>query len=251
MRLQALVRAIYPPQCLCCEAPVEQDFALCGPCWRDTPFVAGLVCDTCGQPLPGQEDSGPVQCDDCLRIARPWTRGRAALVYGGNARRMILQLKHGDRLDLARPLGDWLARAAAPILQPGMVVAPIPLHWLRLLKRRANQSALLAARVARITGLPHVPDLLVRNRATPSQEGRGRDARFANLADALRPHPRRIAQARGRHVLLVDDVMTSGATLAAAADALRGAGVADVSVLVLARVPHEPWVTPDRPLPTG
>lgn len=239
MRLQALVQALYPPQCLCCDALVEQDFALCGPCWRDTPFVAGLVCDTCGVPLPGQEDGAPVHCDDCLRVARPWAQGRAALVYGGNARRMILQLKHGDRLDLARPFGDWLARAAAPILRPGMVVAPIPLHWLRLLKRRANQSALLAARVARVTGLPHVPDLLVRTRATASQEGKGRDARFRNLSDAIRPHPRRIAQAQGRHVLLIDDVMTSGATLAAAADALKGAGVAEVSVLVLARVTHD------------
>lgn len=239
MRLQELVQALYPPQCLCCDAQVEQDFALCGTCWRDTPFVAGLVCDTCGTPLPGHDDGVPVQCDDCLRVARPWVRGRAALLYDGNARRMILQLKHGDRLDLARPLGDWMARAAAALLVPDMVVAPVPLHWLRLLKRRANQSALLAARVARVTGLLHMPDLLQRTRATPSQEGKGREARFRNMTDAIRPHPRRISQVQGRPVLLVDDVMTSGATLAAAADALTGAGVASVSVLVLARVTHD------------
>ena len=237
MRLQGVVRALYPPQCLCCDEQVEDDFTLCAACWRDTPFVAGLVCDRCGVPLPGQEDAA-VQCDDCLRVARPWARGRAAMTYGGNARSLVLKLKHGDRLDLARPLGDWMARAAAPILVPGMVVAPIPLHWFRLLRRRANQSALLAAQVARVAGLSHVPDLLQRVRATASQDGKGREARFRNIADAIRPHPRRIAGAVGRHVLLVDDVMTSGATLAAAADALKAAGVAEVSVLVAARVTH-------------
>lgn len=239
MRLQALVQAMYPPQCLCCDTPVDRDFALCGPCWRDTPLVAGLVCDACGAPLPGADDGGAVLCDDCLSVPRPWSRGRAAMVYGGNARRMILQLKHGDRLDLARPLGDWLARAAGPLIVPGMIVAPVPLHWLRLLKRRANQSALLAARVARVTGLPHVPDLLIRHRATASQGGKGREARMRNVADAIRPHPRRIAAVRGRPVLLIDDVMTSGATLTVATESLLSAGVAQVSVLVLARAARD------------
>lgn len=203
------------------------------------PFVTGLACDQCGLPLPGQEAPGSrILCDDCLRIPRPWIRGRAVATYGGNARRMILQLKHADRLDLARPLGDWMARAAADILDPGMIVAPVPLHWLRLLRRRANQSALLSARLAHVAALDHIPDLLIRSRHTPSQEGRGREARFRNLADALRPHPRRIAQAQGRHILLVDDVMTAGATLAAGAQALLAAGVAQVSVVVVARVTH-------------
>lgn len=235
--LGALVRVVYPPRCLCCEEHVESEFALCGPCWRDTPFIEGLVCDACGAPLPGQEDEGlRPHCDDCLRHPPPWTRGRAALLYDGAARQMVLQLKHADRLDLARPLGDWLLRAGRAIIEPGMIVAPVPLHWTRLLRRRSNQSALIAARMASGAGLVHVPDLLQRLRRTPSQEGRGRAARFANLDGAIRAHPRRIAAARGRHVLLVDDVMTSGATLSAACRALTGAGVAQVSVLVLARV---------------
>lgn len=236
MRMQELVRAIYPPQCLSCDRLVEQENALCPACWRETPFLAGLVCDRCGAPLPGEPEATIVHCDDCLRIARPWARGRAALLYDGKARDLILKLKHGDRLDLARPLGQWMARAAAPILQPDMVVAPVPLHWFRLIRRKANQAALLSARVAQLADLAHVPDLLQRVRPTGTQDGKGRDARFRNMADAIRPHPRRVAAAIGRHVLLIDDVMTSGATLAACADSLKAAGVAEVSILVLARV---------------
>jgi ComF family protein len=182
-------------------------------------------------------DNGkPEHCDDCLTIARPWSRGRAALLYRDNARSLVLALKHGDRLDLARPAAGWMLRAARPILQPDMLVAPVPMHWFRLFKRRYNQSALLSNALAQAAFLQHCPDLLLRRRATPTQEGRGRDARFANVGDAITLHPRNAAQAHRRHILLIDDVMTSGATLAAAAEACVAGGASAVSVLVLARV---------------
>lgn len=237
MGLQAALRLIYPPRCISCDEAVSSDFGLCGPCWRDTPFIAGTVCDCCGTPIPG-EDHGPARCDDCITLAHPWTRGRAAMMYGDNARRMILALKHGDRMDLAVPAGKWLHRAAAPILLPDMVAAPVPLHWRRMLKRRYNQAALLAGALARAAGIAHCPDLLSRTRFTRSQEGRTREGRYENMAGALHvPRPARIA---GRPVLLVDDVMTSGATLAAAAEACFDAGASDVRVVVLARVAKTP-----------
>ncbi|WP_103335143.1 double zinc ribbon domain-containing protein [Pseudotabrizicola formosa] len=235
----ALLHMVYPPHCVACDAMVSSDFGLCGSCWRDTPFVAGLVCDLCGTPLPGEDPGHPVHCDDCLRTARPWSHGRAAMLYRDRARDLVLKLKHGDRLDLARPAGGWLMRAAQPIVQPGMLIAPVPLHWLRLLRRRYNQSALLSAQVARLSGLEHCPDLLQRRRNTHSQEGKDRDGRFANVADSIRVHPRRRARAEGRQVLLVDDVMTSGATLAAAAEACLAVGAVGVCVLVLCRVAKE------------
>jgi ComF family protein len=236
MGLQAALQLIYPPQCLTCDALVISDFGLCGTCWRDTSFITGLVCDRCGVPLPGEDPGHGVLCDDCLTTARPWDRGRAALLYRDNGRRIVLSLKHGDRLDLARPAAAWMLRAADPILQPGMVVAPVPLHWLRLFRRRYNQAALLSAAVARSAGLAHAPDLLLRRRNTRSQEGRDREGRFANMDAALRLNPRQAARIAGRPVLLVDDVMTSGATLAAAAETCRAGGATAVSVLVLARV---------------
>lgn len=233
---QAL-HVLFPPRCIGCGAPVGTDFGLCGDCWRETGFITGLACDCCGAPLPGEDETAI--CDECLRTPRPWKRGRAAIRYAGTGRSLVLAFKHGDRLDLARPFGTWLARAVEPIIEDGMVVAPIPLHRLRLLKRRYNQSALLARQVARATHIPHIPDLFQRIRATPSQEGRDRDARFENLTGALRVNPRRAAAIAGRPVLIVDDVLTSGATLGAATLAAQEAGASHVHVAALARVARD------------
>lgn len=237
--LQMAVRLVYPPRCTLCGAPVADDFGLCGPCWRDTPFITGLVCDLCGIPLPG-ESSAEVHCDECLSIARPWSRGRAALRYEANGRRLVLALKHGDRHDAARPAGKWLARAAAPLLAPGTIISPVPLHWMRLLSRRFNQSALLARALARETGLAFVPDLLIRHRQTQSLKGLDRAARHATLDGAIRANPRHLATLRGARLILVDDVMTSGATLSAATQAAQAAGAEDVCILALARAEKGP-----------
>jgi ComF family protein len=235
MGMQDLIHLIYPPQCIACGGLVVSDFGLCADCWRDTPFIAGLVCTKCGTPLPGEADgSGEVLCDDCVTIARPWAEGRAAMLYAGKARDMVLALKHADRMEIARPVAHWMHRAAQDILRPGMLLAPVPLHWQRLYKRRYNQAALLSGRVARLAGLDHCPDLLQRIRQTGSQENKSREARFDNMAGAFRLHPRRAVT--GRDVLLVDDVMTSGATFAAAAETCLAGGAASVSVLAMARV---------------
>lgn len=232
----SLLHLAFPPQCLTCDARVTTDFGLCGPCWRETAFITGLVCDRCGLPLPGEDPGRPLLCDDCLRIARPWDRGRSVMLYRGRGRDMMLAFKHSDRLDLARPFALWAKRAAAPLVTDGMIVVPVPLHWTRLFARRYNQAALLASGLAAEAGLTCIPDALLRHRRTPKQEGRDRDARFRNLDRAIGVHPRHRAALAGRTVLLVDDVMTSGATLAAAAEACLAVGATGVSVIVMARV---------------
>ncbi|MDQ2090393.1 ComF family protein [Marimonas arenosa] len=238
MKFQTALHLLYPPRCVGCGEMVDSDFGLCGPCWRDTPFIEGLACNLCGTPLPGTSDQTEI-CDECRVIARPWSKGRAAFLYHDNGRKLVLALKHGDRHDIVRPAAKWLSRAANPLVDEDTLIAPIPLHWTRLLKRRFNQSALLAKALAKELSLPWCPDLLIRRARTESLDGKTLDQRFATVSQAIVPHPKRRHRIAGRAVLLVDDVMTSGATMAAAAEACLQSGARDVSALALARVAKE------------
>ncbi len=175
-------------------------------------------------------------CDDCVSLGRPWAQGRAVMTYKEKGRSLVLALKHGDRLDLVGPAAGWLARAASDILTPDTVIVPIPAHWLRVVTRRYNQAALLARALAQDTGAAFAPNALARMRATEVQDGKSVDARFRNLDGAIRPNPKRYGVLEDRRVLLVDDVMTSGATFAAATEACFDAGAQSVSVVALARV---------------
>jgi len=235
--MQSLIKTLYPPQCVMCDTLTEVDFALCGACWGQTPFIDGLCCDGCGTPLPGHGDPEPgVLCDDCMTIARPWSHGRSAMIYKDKARRFVLALKHGDRTDLVRAAGPWLARAGRDIITPDSMIAPVPLHRFRLLKRKYNQAALLSGQVALVTKADHVPDALIRVKKTQPLDGHTIDQRFAALDQAIIVNPKRAEQIKGRRVVIVDDVMTTGATFAASAQALLDAGADDVCVLALARV---------------
>ncbi len=238
-RLQRALSVVYPDQCILCETRVEQSGGLCADCWRATPFISGLVCDACGVSLPGTELEKSF-CDDCLATPRPWEAGRAVLSYRDSGRRVVLALKHADRLDLVPACSEWLARTGAPVLTRDTLLVPVPVHWSRLLARRYNQAAELARGLSKKAGVEVDTHALVRIKRTPRQDGMTVDQRFSNTLDAIRPHSKSISRLRGREVCLVDDVMTSGATLSAATDALYRAGAERVCVLVLARVEKAP-----------
>jgi predicted amidophosphoribosyltransferase len=230
----AVIDAIYPPMCLACREPTDAPHGLCAACWRDTHFIAGTTCRACGLPLIGAAGAEDL-CDGCRRHPPGWDRGAAAVIYDGAGRKVVLALKHGDRLDMVPPLAGWLAAAGRDLIAGADLIAPVPLHWRRLLRRRYNQSAELARALGRRCGKPVVADLLTRARATLPQDG-DRAARSANQAGAFLLTPRRAAALPGKRVLLIDDVMTSGATLSGCAECLRAEGAAGVDVLVLARV---------------
>jgi ComF family protein len=244
MSIAALVRRgahglldlMLPPRCLRCGVTVDGHGRLCAECWRALTFLGPPQCRLCGYPLPHALPAAPL-CGDCAAEAPAYDRARAALRYDDGARRLILAFKHADRTDTAPAFGRWLAGAGAELLADAELITPVPLHRLRLLKRGYNQAAILARALARESGLALVPDLLQRRRATRSQQGLSGHARLENVtAGAFRVHPWHRGRVEGRRVLLIDDVLTTGATVGACTRVLRRAGASQVDVLTLARV---------------
>lgn len=232
---------ILPPRCLACGAMVGDDAGLCAACWSRLRFIEAPLCQRCGAPfeLPAP---GASVCASCLARAPAFDRARAAFAYDDDSKALVLRLKHGDRLDAAAALGRLMARAGAELLAEADLVTAVPLHRWRLFHRRFNQAAVLARAAAKAARAPGelVPDLLVRRRATPIQGGLGRLGRRRNVAGAFAPRPGAKARIKGRRVLLVDDVHTTGATLEECARVLKRAGAARVDVLTLARVLVDP-----------
>jgi ComF family protein len=238
--------AVLPPQCLSCACVVEAQGALCNACWSKIAWLAPPLCSTCGRPFefdPGAPGQGSaLVCGACLRDPPDFTRARAVFRYDEASRGLILAFKHADRTHGAPAFGRWLARAGADLLADADVVAPVPLHWTRLAWRRFNQSAMLAQAAAAQSGRACVPDLLVRSRRTRQQGDMGRAARARNVRRAFAVHPRRQEQVAGKRIVLVDDVFTTGATVAECARTLTAAGAVAVDILTLARV-----VRPEAP----
>ncbi len=169
-----------------------------------------------------------------------WSKARAALIYEGVGRRLVLGLKHGDRYDIAAPAGKWMAQRAQSMHIDAPLVCPVPLHPFRQIKRRFNQASLLSKAVAADMKADHCVDALYRRIRTQSLDGKTREERFAHLKDAISVTKSRKELIEGRNILLVDDVMTSGATLTACTEALQQGGAGEIFVCVMARVASRP-----------
>ncbi len=203
--------------------------------WSLVTFLDDPVCDGCGLALPF--DSGAVEhCPACQARPRAFSRARAACVYDEHSRDLILKLKHADRTDLSGLMAGWLSRAAAPLLEGADAIAPVPMHPGRLLRRRYNQAAEIARPLARASGVAYLPDALIRQRDTVSQGGKSASGRRRNVAAAFVVPESRRHRVIGRRIVLVDDVLTTGATAEGCARALKAAGAAEVTLAVVARV---------------
>ena len=229
---------IVPPCCLVCRTPLGAHHLLCAPCWREVHFIRAPLCDVLGIPLPF--DTGERMLS-AAAVAHPpaYDRARAVAHFSGSMRTLVHQFKYADRHDARTLYGRWLAEAGHSLTQGIDVVVPVPLSRWRLLSRRFNQAAILAQELSRRTGLAVDVGLLRRRRFTRSQVGLTRDERRRNLAGAFVVPRQRRASVHGRNVLLIDDVITTGATVEACARVLKRAGAAHVDVLALALVTGE------------
>ena len=229
---------LLPPRCAACDNPVATQGELCHACFARTNFITPPLCSRCGVPFASAEQGGDEAiCPGCREQLPAFRQARAALRYDEQGRRLILPLKHGDRVELASILAPMMARAGAALLQRADVLVPVPLHRRRLAQRKYNQAAILAFAVGRLARRPVLPDAMLRTRRTAPLEEKSPQERAAEVAGSFAVRPSRLGRIKDRTVLLVDDVMTSGSTADACTTALLDAGAAAVDVLVAARVP--------------
>jgi len=231
--LKALADLLIPPRCLLCAAPVPAGGGLCADCWGRLSFLGPPLCQRCGLPfeVEGVEAS---LCGSCLLSPPRFRRARSVVRYDRVAKDLVLGFKYADRTGRAPHFARWMARAGRDLLDQTDLIVPVPLHPWRLFRRGYNQAALLANGLARETGLPCCPDALSRVRNTVRQGHLGRLDRRANLQGVIRIA--RPAAVAGRQILLIDDVLTTGATVEECAQVLLAGGAAAVDVLTLARV---------------
>lgn len=224
----------FPPRCGACASAVEQAHTLCEGCFASLHIITQPACALCGFPFEYEVGENAL-CGACLEKTPPYAKGWAALRYDEAARSLVAKLKYADKTHLAPYLGRLMAAQGQEVLEGADVLVPVPLHWRRMLTRRYNQSLLLARETSKASGIPLLPDALKRTRHTPPQASLSRKERLDNVRGAFTATRKGVAAMAGKTVVLVDDVMTTGATIYACCKTIRRAGAKEVRVLTLAR----------------
>ena len=234
--MQQLLSLLYPPLCVGCSDELTSENRLCPECWPKIEFITENCCTLCGVQLDGETDETS-KCDECLDIDRPWINGRAAITYSGLGRDLVLGFKHADKTYLAREFSKWMYRSFEPICPRSPVFVPVPLHYRRYVSRRYNQSFLLAFQLEKLASLGFALNCLERCKSTKPLDKMKANERFSYLGGKFKVASKSFDKVQNAKIVLVDDVMTSGATLHECTNVLLEAGAASVQTLVLARTP--------------
>jgi ComF family protein len=233
---------LLPPHCASCGTDVATAGTFCAACFAALNFVVAPLCESCGLPFAIAAAGGPDRlCQGCRIYPPPWRHARAAFLYDDASRRLILPLKYADRQENAAVLATHMARAGRTLLAQADLLVPVPLHRWRLFRRGFNQAALLAQSIGRRAGRPVCVDALARTRRTRVLGALSAADRAEELKGAFAVRRRRAGVLLGRRILLIDDVLTSGATAGACAKTLLDAGARHIDVLVASRVADPRW----------
>ena len=229
-----ILNQVLPPRCSVTGELVDEQGMIAPKAWAELNFIAYPFCRSCGVPF-GYEAHENLLCTNCIDYPPSYDMARAALLYDDVSRNLVLRFKHADELHVVASFVPWLMRAGEAFWEEADVIMPVPLHRWRLLRRRYNQAGLLAKALSRETKLPYEPLTLMRSRATQTQGHLGPKERYKNVKKAFAVDPKCSETVKGKVVVLVDDVLTTGATVNECAKALKKAGAKKVYVLTLAR----------------
>ncbi len=230
-----IVDLILPPRCPVTGDIVDFQGLIASHAWRGLDFITDPLCARCGLPLDFEIGQGG-QCMDCLDQPPAFDSARAALKYNDVSRHLILGFKHGDKTHVVKSFTPWLEQVGREMLTKADYLVPVPLHPFRLISRRYNQSALIAQNLSEFLDIVHLPTMMLRVRATPSQGHLNGDERAKNVRKAFAINPKYKEMIRGKSLVLIDDVYTTGATIQECSRVLRQCGAGQVHALTLARV---------------
>lgn len=228
------INLLFPPRCLTCGEWVDDVGGLCAPCWGQITFLRDPACSICGYPFD-YEIGDDALCPGCIAAKPAYSHARAVFAYDDSSRKLITGFKYGDKTHAAPILANWMVSRGQSILNEADILIPVPLHWRRLFTRRYNQSALLTQQLGQITGKNILLDGLARTKHNPPQASLSLKERKKNVQGAFTVPTKHRNRLNSKHIILIDDVMTTGATVNACCKALKRAGAGEVSVLTLAR----------------
>lgn len=226
---------IFPPRCLCCADNIIEHGNLCADCWADTQFITEPFCDICGYPQELEVDLIEGICSFCTAKKPSYQKARALFSYENAGLQLIHNLKYYDKQHIAEPLSKMLYSKYSDIIMQADIIVPVPIHWRRLLMRKYNQSLLMSNCLSKFSGKPVIADLLYRTKYTAPQNRMNYKERYRNIKDIIKVTDKYQDMIAGKNILLVDDVITTGATINGCAKELTKAGSCSINVVTFAK----------------